>query len=67
MYDKHSVMGDFNLEPNDPCMESFLNSKSFTNLIETKGAGSCADLILTNGEYSFQHTRSYETRSYETD
>ena len=45
-------MGAFNLEPNDPCMKSFLNSNSFTNLIKTntcfKGAGSCIDLVLTN-------------------
>ena len=27
-------MGDFNLEPNDPSMKSFLNSDSFRNLIK---------------------------------
>ena len=58
-------MGNFNLEPNHPCMKSFLNSNSFTNLIKTntyfKGAGSCIDLILTNRKYSFQYTRSYQT------
>lgn len=57
-------MWDFNLEPNDPCMKSFLISNSFTNLIKTytcfKGAGSCIDLVRTNGKYSFQYTRSDE-------
>ena len=45
-------MEDFNLEPNDSCIKSFLNTNNFTNLIKTctcfKGAGSCIDLILTN-------------------
>ena len=45
-------MGDFNLEPNDPCMRSSLNSNSVTNLIKTntcfKVLKSCIDLILTN-------------------
>ena len=52
VYENHLIMGAFNLEPNDPCMKSFLNSNSFTNLIKTntcfKGAGSCIDLVLTN-------------------
>ena len=45
-------------------MKSFLKSNSFTNLIKItcfKGAGSFIDLILTNGKYYFQHTRSHET------
>ena len=65
VYDDHLIMEDFNLEPNDPCMKIFLNSNSFINLINTrtcfKAAGSYLDLILTNGEYSFQYRRSYET------
>ena len=50
-------MGDFNLEPNDPCIKSFLNSPSFINIIKTstcfKGVGSRTDLILTNRKYYF--------------
>ena len=46
-------------------MKSYLKSNSFTNLIKTntcfKGAGSFVDLILTNGKYYFQYTRSHET------
>ena len=46
-------------------MKTFLNSNSFTNLIETntcfKGAGSYIDLILTERRYSFQYTKPYET------
>ena len=66
MYDNHLIKGDFNLEPNDPCMKNFLNSNSFSNLIKNntcfKGVGSCIDLILSNRNYSFQYLRSYETR-----
>ena len=51
IYNNHLIMGGFNLEPNDSCMKSFLNSNTFTNLIKTntcfKGAGWCIDLILT--------------------
>ena len=56
-------MEDFNLDPNDSCMKSFLNSKRFTNLIKANTCfkGLCIDLILTNRKNSFQHTRSYDT------
>ena len=60
MYDNHLIIEDFNLEPNDPYIKSFLNSNSFTNFIKTntyfKGTGSCIDLILTDRKYSFQYT-----------
>ena len=50
VYNNRLIMADFNLEPNHPCMRSFLNSNSFTSLIKTntcfKDAGSCTYLIL---------------------
>ena len=58
-------MGDFNLEPHDKRLVSFLNSNNLVNLVKTntcfKGSGSCIDLILTNRKYSFKNTTSYET------
>ena len=64
-YDNHLIMGDFNMEPNDPMFKSFLDSNNLTNLIKTntcfKGKGSSIDLILTNRKYSFKYTSSYET------
>ena len=52
-------MGYFNLDPNDPCMQNFLNRNVFANLIKTntyfKGAGSYIDLILiVNVSFSTQ-------------
>lgn len=35
MCDNHLAIGDFNLEPNDLCIKSFLNSNNFNNLIKT--------------------------------
>ena len=34
-YDNHLIMGDFNMEPNDPMFKSFLDSNNFANLIKT--------------------------------
>ena len=57
------VFGDFNLEPSNPSMLSFMNSQNFVNLIKNKTCFkgvSCIDLILTNRKYSFKNTSSYE-------
>ena len=34
-YDNHLIMGDFNMEPNNPMFKSFLDSNNHTNLIKT--------------------------------
>ena len=64
-YDNHLIIGDFNMEPNNRMLKSFLDSNNLTNLIKTntcfKGKGSSIDLILTNRKYSFKYTSSYET------
>ena len=64
-YDNHLIMGDFNMEPNNPMFKSFFDSNSHTNLIKTntcsKGKGSSIDFIPTNRKYSFKYTSSYET------
>ena len=45
--------------------KSLLHSNNLTNLIKTNtcfnGKGSSIDLILTNRQYSFKYTSSYET------
>ena len=58
-------MGDFNLEPSDTTLKHFLDSNGLYNLIKGhtcfKGKGSLIDLILTNREFSFKNTQSFET------
>ena len=64
-YDKHLILGDFNLKPTDSTPTGFLDNNSLTNLIKTntcfKGKGVCIDLILTNRNFSFKFTPTYET------
>ena len=63
--DNKVVFGDCNLEPTNPIMMNFMDSKNFINLIKNntwfKGVGTCIDLILKNRKYSFKNTSSYET------
>ena len=57
-YDNKVVSGDFNLDLLSPSISSFINSKKFVSLVKNKtcfkGTGSCIDLILKNGKYSFK-------------
>ena len=66
IYDNHIKLGDFNMEPKNPKLESFMNSFNLYNLIKSntcfKGSGSCIDLILTNRKYCFKHTSTFEAR-----
>ena len=65
IYDNHIILGDFNMEPKNPKLASFMHSFTLCNLIKSntcfKGSGSCIDLILTNREYYFKHTSTFET------
>ena len=65
IYDNHIILGDFNMEPKNPKLASFMNSFNLYNLIKSntcfKGSGSCIDLILTNRKYCFKHTSTFET------
>ena len=64
-YDNKVILGDFNLEPSNPSIISFMNNQNLFNLVKSntcfKGEGSCIDLILTNRKYSFKNTCSFET------
>ena len=64
-YDNKVIFGDFNLEPSNPSIASFMNNQNLFNLVKSntcfKGKGSSIDLILTNRKYSFKNTCSVET------
>ena len=64
-YDNYLIMGDFKLESGNTVLTNSLDSNNLTNLIKTntcfKSKGLSTDLILTNMNYSFTNTSSYET------
>ena len=63
-YGNKVILGDFNLEPFNPSIASFMNKQHLFNFIKGntrfKGEGSCNGLILTNEKYSFKNTCSFE-------
>ena len=62
IHGNHRVICDFNLEPSQIYLETFMKTHNYFNLIKNntcfKGPGSCMDLILTNRKYFFQGTSS---------
>ena len=65
IYDNYIIIGDFNIEPNDSVLETFMQSHNLFNLIKSdtcfKGRGSCIDLILTNRKFCFKNSSTFET------
>ena len=63
-YDKSLLVGDFNAEETEPCLNSFLSEYNLTNIVKDKTYfmsienPSCIDLVLTNNSYSCQHTQT---------
>ena len=63
-YDKSLLVGDFNAEETEPCLNSFLSEYNLTNIVKDKTCfksienPSCIDLVLTNNSHSFQHTQA---------
>ena len=60
------ILGDFNMQPKNQILETFLEDNSFYNLIRyntrfKSKPGSCIDLILTNNPKSFQNPGVMET------
>ena len=61
-YEKNLLIGDFNAETTEPCLESFLYEHDLQNLVKENTCfksvenPSCIDLILTNSNMSFQNT-----------
>ena len=66
-YENIVLLGDFNVNINDPYMESFCESFRFESLIKDPTCfknpenPSCIHLLLTNSPYSFQHSCVIET------
>ena len=64
-YDRFVIMGDFNSEPSDEPIETFLSCYNLHNLVKEKtcfkGSPKCYDLILTNFKYNFQNTSTITT------
>ena len=66
-YENIVLLGDFDVNINDPYMESFCESFRFKSLLKDPTCfknpenPSCIDLILTNSPYSFQHSCVIET------
>ena len=62
IYDNHVILGGFNMEPKNPKLASFMH---YLNLIKSntcfKEMSSCIDLVLTNKNYCFKHTATFET------
>ena len=61
-----TLLGDFNMQPPNQILETFLEDNSFVNLIKSNicfnsKPGSCIDLILTNKPKSFQNIGVMET------
>ena len=65
IYDNHIILGDFNMEPNNSLLISFMQSLNLFNVVKSntcfKGNGTCVDLILTNRKYYFKHSSTFET------
>ena len=65
IYDNYIISGDFNMEPSDSILKTFMQSHNLFNLIKSntcfKGRGSCIDLILTNQKFCFKNSSTFET------
>ena len=60
-YENIVILGDFNMQPTNQILETFLEDNNFVNLIKSNTCfkskpGSCIDLILTNKPGRFQNT-----------
>ena len=65
-YENTVILGDFNMQPRNQILKTFLEDNSFVNLIKSNTClkskpGSCIDLILTNKPKSFQNSEVMET------
>ena len=66
-YEKVLLVGDFNAEISEVCLDSFLYEHELKNLVKEKTCfknvsnASCIDLFLTNNALSFQHTEIVST------
>ena len=65
IYDNYIILGDFNMEPRDSILKTFTQSHNLFNLIKSstccKGSDPCIDLILTNRNFCFKNSSTFET------
>ena len=64
--DNHMLIGDFNMEKEDPLLHSLMEDHDFCSLIKTPTCfkserGRCTDLILTNKQHSCFSSKTFET------
>ena len=60
-YENTVILGEFNMQPTNQILETFLEDNSFVNLIKSNTcfkskSGSCIDLILTNKPKGFRNS-----------
>ena len=59
------ILEDFNMEPSDSILKTFMQSHTLFNLIKSntcfKGRGSCIDLTFTNRKFCFKNSSTFET------
>ena len=65
-YENAVILGDFNMQPTNQILETFLEDNNFVNLIKSNACfkskpASCIDLILTNKSKSYQNSGVIET------
>ena len=66
-YDRIVLIGDFNSEDHETCMETFLYQHNFTNIVKegtcfkNSSKSSTIDLFLTNNSSYFQNTKIFFT------
>ena len=66
-YENRLLIGDFNTETSEPCIDPFIYEHDLHNLVKEKTCfksvenPSCIDLILTNNAMAFQNTTTVFT------
>ena len=65
-YENTIILGEFNMQPTNQILETFLEDNNFVNLIKSNTCfkpklGSCIDLILINRPKSFPNSGVMET------
>ena len=65
IYDNYIILGDFNMEPSDSILKTFMQSHNLFNLIKSntcfKRSVSCIYLIVTYQKFCFKNSSKFET------
>ena len=65
-YDNHMIIGDFNMEIEDPLLHSLMGDHNLNSLMKSptcfkSNRGRCIDLILTSKQHSCFSSQTFET------